>query len=151
MKYQLAIVFFTSFVVISPHAYATCDQKSKTMFFCIAKKTGKNIELCDLGKTIQYSFGTSGSKPDLALSVPRERVSTSQWDGMGRNEPYSVNVPNGSTIYSVFWELDKLKRVNAIEAGVNVTAGGKALATILCADNTIVNNLIGIDLKKEQW
>lgn len=119
-------------------AHAKCDAGSKALFYCVAQKSGKVIELCDAGKTIGYSFGKPQSKPDIVLSVPRNQASTYQWDGMGR-ERYWVNIPNGDTVYSVF--------ADTIQSGVSVEVKGKHVATVICSEKSIENNLEGVKLK----
>lgn len=136
----LVVVLFTA------NAYAICEVGSKTVFSCMTAK-GKQIEVCDAGKTIEYSFGKPKVKPEIVVKVPRKDVSTSQWDGMGRYISYSVNIPNGSTTYNVFWATDKLTEEHAVEAGVNVETNNKLLATVNCSGKNIKQNLEGIDLK----
>lgn len=128
-------------------ASARCDGGSATLFSCVTTK-GKQIELCDAGKTIQYSFGKPQFKPEIVVTVPRNRASTSQWAGVGRYMTYSVDVPNGDTIYSVFWSADKIEQ--GIEAGVNVLVKGKVAATVNCSERSIDSNLEGVKLKPSE-
>lgn len=130
-------------------ALGSCEPTSKTLFSCIAIQTGKKIELCDVDNNIKYSFGTPNKTPDLAFSVPKEKASTYQWEGIGRTESYRVNISNADTAYQVFWENDRLKSVDAIDGGVGVSVRGKTVAIIHCLDKTIVNNLKGVNLKNE--
>jgi len=130
-------------------AFAACPKGSTTLFFCTTT-SGKQIELCDAGKNISYSFGKAG-KPEIALSVPRAQASTSQWNGMGRYISYSVDVPNGDSVYSVYFSADKLSDEHPIDAGVAVTIKGKHAATVKCSQKSInkglVNNLEGVELR----
>jgi hypothetical protein len=128
-------------------ASARCDGGSATLFSCLTPK-GKQIELCDAGKTIQYSFGKPQAKPEIVVTVPRNQASTSQWAGVGRYMTYSVDVPNGDTIYSVFWSADKIER--GIEAGVNVLVKGKVAATVNCTEKSIDSNLEGAKLRPSE-
>lgn len=127
------------------HAYANCETGSKTLFSCLTAKD-KRIEVCDDTKTIAYSFGKPQAKPEIALKIPRNQAATSQWQGIGRYISYTVEIPNGNTVYSVFWSVDKLSEQHAVEAGVHVMIDGALAATVNCAKN-IVNKLEGIDLK----
>ena len=129
-------------------AYGKCDGGSKTLFSCTTAKN-KQIELCDAGKTISYSFGKANQKPEIVVTVPRSQASTSQWSGMGRYMSYSVDVPNGDTVYSVFHAVDKNSDLK-IEAGVNVMIKGKHAATVKCSGKNITNNLEGVDLKPSE-
>ena len=137
-----------AFVLMAAPAFAACDGGAKTLFACDTK-AGKKIELCDRGATIGYTFGRPSAPPELALNVPRAKASTFQWEGFGRYENYNVNVPNGTTTYSVFWSRDKNSPKQAIESGVNVLAGDKQIATVQCVATSVVNHLVGVDLRKE--
>ncbi|WML89156.1 hypothetical protein [Thiothrix lacustris] len=135
---------------ISGAAFAQCGNGSDTLFHCTAQKSGKQIEVCDTDKTIDYSFGKPGKKPELALSVPRADVTTWQWNGIGRYMSYTVNIPNNDHVYRVFWGVDRLTDEHAIEAGVHVEKNGDVLATIYCKPDTVEQSLEGVDLKPEE-
>ena len=136
-----------SSLLLSQMALATCLSGAETLFFCNTQKANKQIELCDAGKTINYSFGKKGQKPELAIAVPRSAASTFQWQGIGRWMSYSVNVPNAEHVYNVFWGVDRLEEKHPIEAGVNVEKNGELLTTIYCKEKGLINNLEGVDLK----
>lgn len=142
-----AIIPCLALALAMPNAHAKCETGSKTVFSCLTG-SGKQIEVCDDGKTIGYSFGKP-AKPEIALKVPRSQASTHQWQGIGRYESYTAEIPNGNTVYSVFWSVDKLTEQHAVEAGVNVMVDNNLAATVKCAKN-IVSNLEGIDLKPVQ-
>lgn len=141
----LSVGAFTYFLASS--VLAACPSSSDTLFFCKTQKQHKQIELCDTGKTINYSFGKKGQKPELAMAVPRAEASTFQWQGIGRWMSYSVNVPNNGYVYNVFWAVDRLDDKHTIEAGVNVEKNGNLLTTIYCQEKGLINNLEGVDLK----
>ena len=147
MRCLLIISAGMSLALYSQVGIAACPSHSKTLFFCNTQKSNKQIEVCDTGKTISYSYGKKGKKPELALSVPRAEASTFQWHGVGRYISYAVNIPNGDYNYNVFWGVDRLTEKHEIEAGVNVDKQGKPLATIYCQEKGLINNLEGVDLK----
>ena len=128
------------------NAHAACGS-SKTVFQCTTTNN-KQIEVCDAGKTISYSFGKRG-RPELAISVPRHQATTFQWHGIGRYINYSVSIPNGKYFYSVYSSIDKLEENEAkgFEAGVTVEKSGKHLATVICRDRTVIDNIAGINLR----
>jgi len=131
--------------LFAPQAFAKCAAGQPTIFSCSTAK-GKTIEVCDAGKSITYTFGSPQAKPEIALNVPRDKVTTFQWSGIGRYLSYAVDIPNGTTTYSVFHGMDRITKEHAIEAGVNVLVDGKLLATVRCSGRNIVNNLEGVDL-----
>jgi hypothetical protein len=132
---------------LSPIAQAACEPGTRTVFTCLAAK-GKRIQVCDAGKTIDYSFGKPGVPPEIVVRAPRGDASTSQWQGVGRYLSYSVKVPNGKTNYNVFWSADRLTEEHGIEAGVDVEVDGKRVATVKCVgEKHIVQAIEGIDLK----
>ena len=168
VPFTIAQLFTKEFSVIKPvlliplilsvcftaTASASCKKPSKTVFSCVTGK-GKLIEVCDSGKTIDYSFGNPDSKPEIVVRKPRKDASTTQWGGMGRHMSYSVEIPNGTTTYSVFWGVDKLmegdKTEPPIQAGVSVEVNKKQVATIMCNNRKpIVQEIEGIDLKPTQ-
>lgn len=134
-----------SAALFAPSAFAKCEAGSQTLFSCTTAK-GKLIEVCDTGKTINYSFGSPQAKPEIALTVPRKLATTFQWAGVGRYLSYSVDIPNGTTTYSVFHGMDRISKTHDVEAGVNVLTNGNLVATVKCAGKNITSNLEGVDL-----
>ncbi|MFG0750493.1 hypothetical protein [Acinetobacter ursingii] len=121
--------------------------QAQTVFQCTTQNH-KVIKAVDAGKNIQYSFGKSTATPELALSIPRNRVTTSQWTGIGRDEGYSIQIPNGNTTYEVFHTFDKITRQKS--AGVNVMQKDQLLATVNCdPSKPMINKLQGIKLRSE--
>ena len=129
---------------------ANCAPNTKTVFSCLTGQ-GKRILVCDAGKTIDYSFGylgQPGAKPEIVVRTPRAEASTYQWRGIGRALSYSVQVPNGNTLYRVYWSLDRLTENHPVDAGVEVEISQKHVATVKCVgEKHIVQNIDGIDLK----
>lgn len=123
---------------------------NRSLLFSCTTNEGKEILLFETDETIDYSFGAPGTRPELELQVPRDRASTWQWKGIGRDMSYSVEVPNGDTSYGVFWSVDRLSETKAVEAGVRVQRDRKTLATVYCAEK-IVSNLQGVKLKPIEY
>ena len=146
---KIVTIIALSTFIFTTNVFAMCDDGSKTIFSCTTKK-GKQIEVCDAGKTISYSFGKLQANPEIVVKVPRSKASTSQWAGIGRSESYSIDIPNGKTIYSVFWSLDRLSDEHPIDAGVSVSNNDKLVATVNCSGKNIVNNIEGIALKPSE-
>lgn len=141
------LTLVAAFAVLPTHALAECGKGSTVVFSCTTSK-GKVIEVCDAKDTIDYSYGLARAKPELVIRAPRASASTSQWAGVGSWMSYAVDIPNGSTTYSVFWGVDRMNENHPIEAGVNVIIKGKQAATVKCAaDKPITQNIEGIDLK----
>lgn len=142
---KLSTLCFASAVLFAPSTFAACAAGSHTLFACTTAK-GKVIEVCDAGKTINYSFGSPQAKPEIALSVPRKQATTFQWAGVGRYLSYAVDIPNETTTYSVFHGMDRISKTHDVEAGVNVLTNGNLVATVKCAGKNITSNLDGVDL-----
>ena len=142
------LVLFAAFSFgLSSGVMAACEKGSKTVFSCLAAK-GKRIQVCDSGKTIEYSFGKTDERPEITVRAQRAEASTFQWQGIGRYISYTVEIPNGNTTYAVFWGADKLTENHAVEAGVSVEVDKKPVATVKCVgEKHIVQNIEGIDLK----
>ena len=141
----MRIIIAVITALCATQAYAVCEG-SKTLFFCNTQKGGKQIIVCDSGKTIDYSFGKA-AKPDVAVKVARDVASTRQWDGMGGSMSYSVDIPNKSAVYNVFWSANRNDDAHGIEAGVNVFVDKKLKATLKCNEKDLVNNIEGVQLK----
>ena len=142
----IVLLSIVSVTLPSSSAIAGCGTDSKTVFSCQVAK-GKIIQVCDAGKMIEYSFGKAKT-PDIVVRVPRNEAPTSQWNGIGRYLSYTIDVPNGNTIYSVFWGSDRVTDEHKIEAGVNVEINNQLAATVKCIDEkSIIQNIEGIDLK----
>jgi hypothetical protein len=126
---------------------ADCGTSAKTVFSCLTA-AGKQIQVCDAGRTIDYSYGRPSQRPEIVVQAPRASASTFQWSGVGRSMTYRVDIPNGETRYSVFWSADRMTEQHSIEAGVTVEQKGAELATVHCLVNKkLVQNIEGIDLK----
>lgn len=137
-----SLIITAALAVSFSFAHAKCGGGEKTVFSCVTEK-GKQIEVCDGGKTIGYSFGKLGAKPDIAIKVPRAQVTTFQWNGEGPMY-YDINIPNADVIYNVYWSLDRFSDPVVIMAGVNALKGEKTLASIKCVDKDIVQTIEGI-------
>lgn len=123
---------------------ASCPPDA-TVFACTTTK-GRQVEVCDAGRVIQYRYGRPGAAAEMALAIPREQASTHQWNGIGRNIAYSVRIPNGDTVYEVFKSFDRLGAADALSAGINVEVAGRTVASIPCRTETLSDSLEGIDL-----
>lgn len=121
-----------------------CSSGSNILFSCTTGK-GKLIELCDAGSQIEYAFGYPDQEPEVLLKKERDMVTTEQWSGMG-SMYYSIDVPNGNTIYRVYWSFSRDPE-SLPEAGVEVEIDSKRAAVVSCGEGEIYNNIEGVNLK----
>lgn len=141
------LLLLTVVSTLSFGVWAECQKPSQTIFQCITTNN-KVIQVCDVGRNITYSFGKKDQTPELAIAINKDKVTTYQWEGIGRYENYSVNIPNGSNLYRVFHSIDKISQSSS--AGVEVSNKDNLLATVNCSPSRkIINNLIGVKLKPE--
>lgn len=145
------IILALSLFSITSIAIADCEKGDKTVFSCTTEKQ-KIIEVCDSGKTINYSFGKVNLKPEIVVRTPRKEASTTQWQGFGRHMSNSIEIPNGNTVYSIFKGIDKImegdKKEPQVEAGVSVEINKKHITTVKCDNKkTLIDNIEGINLK----
>lgn len=137
-----ATLLFTSL------GFAKCNNPEKTVFSCLTAKA-KQIEVCDAGKTISYSFGYPNSKPEIVVAVPRNKATKEHLMGTGCIRS-SVDVPNGSTIYRVY-AVGTLRDELCPEAGVEVISKQKTLATVKCkSPENITNNIADTELLERE-
>ncbi|MES2366629.1 MAG: hypothetical protein V4563_12170 [Pseudomonadota bacterium] len=141
------VILFTS------NAFAKCKSGSKAIFFCTTERS-KQIEVCDSGKFIEYSFGKSKQKSEIAIKVARAKVS--DWDRpVATYHFYAVNIPNGDTIYRVWTNIDWLISESSVDggnltAGVDVRTKNEDVATIKCSENTIISDFPILNLRSQE-
>ena len=146
MRNTLRLIAATLLAI--PAVSNACATNESLIFSCTTKKM-KAVEVCDAKKTIKYSYGKKGSTPELALSVLRNDVTTSQWDGMGSSMSYEVNIPNGKTVYTAYWQAER-KPDGEVDAGIYVEVDGKNVANIECDMKTVEQNLEGVELRQAE-
>ena len=134
-----------STLFVSPSVFAD------TLFYC-QTQSNKQVEVQDLGSIIHYRFGKKLVEPELAFTVFRDLASTYQWIGAGSNEYYSVSIPNesaqNSIVYRVFTSRER-EPDGKVESGIDVLSKGKIIATILCQNESVYEQLMGVDLPAE--
>ncbi|MET0327831.1 MAG: hypothetical protein ABW163_03570 [Luteimonas sp.] len=117
------------------------------VFFC-RTKAGKTIELHDDGPTMRYVYADSQGEPEMDLVIPRAQATTVQWDGTTSSMAYSVQMPNGTTSYSIFWVGDRDPDAEApVTGGVSVEVDGRHVADVQCVPGSIEGDLEDIDLR----
>ncbi len=142
------IAVFTITLLVSSFGFAKCDSSEKTVFSCLTAKA-KQIEVCDAGKTISYSFGYPNVKPEIVVTVPRNKAIKEHFMGTGCVRS-SVDIPNGNTIYQVY-AVETLRDESCPEAGVEVIAKQKTLATVKCKNpESIINNIADTELLEKE-
>ena len=117
-------------------AWAVCAAGGKTLFTCSTARD-KRIEVCEANGQIEYSYGPSQARPEIVLRVPRSQVTESQWSSARSWNFHSLEVPNGSTTYAIFWGGNGASPATPQEGGVNVVAGDTVSATVVCLPQTI--------------
>lgn len=118
----------------------------KVIFHCRTENR-KEVQVCDRGRTLEYTFGTP-AEPELLLSVRREEARTFQWKGFGRWISYALSIPNGDVTYTVFSGLDRMTDEHESDTGVSVTKGDEQIARIKCREPVLML-LEGIDVPEE--
>lgn len=143
------VVILGSILLSITNAVADCQQDSELLFQCMTEHEGKAvaIRLCDDGRMLQYTLGQPGRQPLLELSVPRGIAATEQWDGKGRYMAYSISFPANGLQYRVFWGKVRRTDENLVEAGVHVEQDFNPLETLHCKEDSIHNNMAGVDLR----
>lgn len=149
MNRKISLSVAVALISAAPALALACSGHEKLIFSCTTTKE-KHVEVCDAGKSIRYSFGKKGAKPEMALSVPRAAATTYQWNGIGRYASYIVSVPNGKTVYNVFSGVDRLTDEHTIIAGINVETNSQHIATIQCKPSTVQSHIEGIDLREAE-
>ncbi|WJJ93955.1 hypothetical protein [Neopusillimonas aromaticivorans] len=110
-----------------------------TEFSCDIANKSRSVTLTQSDQTVSYTYGKKGAAPELALTVPVSAIELYAWEGMGRHQTYSIGIPNGQYLYTVYTSMDSLEQ--ATSAGVTIEKGGKYLAELLCNPNTVNGDL----------
>lgn len=93
------------------------------------------------GASLRYVFGGDGERPEMNLSVPREKISMSQ-SAAGQ----TINFPTGNTVYSVSSGFMQATDGKSVEAGVDVQVGGRHVARVTCRPGTVQDSMEGLKL-----
>jgi hypothetical protein len=140
-------VIAVSALLFSSSVYASCEGKDKLLFACLTEK-GKQIEVCNFGQTIRYSYGRPNAKPEIVVIVPREKVAGNSCYACGRYITSSVTIPNENAFYQVTWSADKLQESDKLEGGVQVLINGTS-KFISCQSEPSIGNTEGIHFEEE--
>lgn len=129
--------------LLSMSALANCPPQTKTIFKCTTTNH-KILQVCDAGKTIQYSLAKIGQPAEINLNVDRHKVKTFQWQG--RSDPnYTVIIPNKNTTYTVFSGVDRLNQ--QAQSGVSVEINQRLVAQVMCLNtNDRIDRIEGVRL-----
>jgi hypothetical protein len=107
-------------------AFADCA--GETLVNCLIN--GNQLEVCNNGDLLTYSYGPPGA-PELQLASKPEEAFT-PWDGMGRTEWEAITFSNKAATYEVVFSIDKMDESAGPEWGVVVEEGGEILANLTC-------------------
>jgi hypothetical protein len=147
-RFTIFLVCLVCLVAAAPNVHANCGEKQRGLFSCETAK-GKQIEVCNFGQTVRYSFGKPEAKPEITVSVPKDKAAGTSCYACGRYISHSIDFPNGNTIYRVSWSADKLSDTGKIEGGVEVIVNGESKAIISCVSEPIIGELEGIKFTGE--
>ena len=129
---KISVLIATVLVLCAPAAFA------QPIFQCTTPN-GKQIQLLDNGKTLEYSFGKVG-KPEIVVRVLRSQARYYDWRGVGRSIAYSVDIPNGDVVYNIHHAYDRIEQ--KIAAGVAVQMPSNQWVEVNCHPKAIrVNQL----------
>ena len=129
--------------LLLPLPALACGAGEKPVFSCTTTK-GKEIKVCQAPTAIKYSFGKPGQPPELTLSESNKTF-LYEVDGGSASEYQTFTFKNGKTHY-VLNNLSNFSKIGlngeieiqgSEEASLEVTQGGKSLATLECKQSTI--------------
>ncbi|HKY92077.1 MAG TPA: hypothetical protein VJM11_13605 [Nevskiaceae bacterium] len=118
-------------------ADAACDA-GRLVFSC-ATARGNEIELCEDGPSVRYSFGEPGLAPQLAITLPRTEVQRAPLRELGKVESYALRIPYREATHILYWSLDDAGAQP--EAGVQVFVEDRLRATMHCIPGQVRSNL----------
>lgn len=132
--------------VVAENEQPETGTRDALVFFC-RTRSSKTVLVEDLGHSIRYQYRSAAGANELDIFVPREQVTTSQWDGSTRAMTYAVNIPNGNARYSVYWTAQRSPDAGQpVEAGVHAFIDGRQVADVACDPDSVSQRIEGIAL-----
>ena len=116
---------------------AACD--SDRLVLSCATALGNQVELCDEGSTVRYSFGEPGLAPQLVITMPKSEVQRAPLRELGKIESYALRIPYREATHVLYWSLDDAG--DEPDAGVRVLVEDRLRATMHCVPGQIRSNL----------
>ena len=126
-------------------AQAACPATAKTVFSCSTTK-GKQVDICDLGSQLSYSFGKPRAKPELQFNLAQNRASLYLWDGMTSSEYNELYLPRGNTVYQAYHANHR--NHGGTEHGIKVFVNKNEVADVRCRSTSVIENLQDIKLPR---
>jgi hypothetical protein len=124
-------------LVVSGRAAAACDPGG--LVFSCATALGNEIQLCDDGSSVRYTFGEPGRAPQLAITMPKGEVQKAPLREFGKVESYALKIPYREATHVLYWSLDDFG--DEPEAGVRVFVDDRLRATMQCVPGQSRSNL----------
>ena len=121
------------------NAWAACASTA-VVFSCVTAKD-KVIEVCEAKDHFEYSYGRSGAAKEIKVRASKTKAPTLSWRGPDRWQFYSMDIPNGRTVYNVYLAINSDKPHVAAEGGVNVVTADAVTATVACNPKRIVQRI----------
>ena len=59
----------------------------------------------------------------------------------------ALDVPNGETVYSTYWGMDRMTETHEVDASIAISVDGKDVATVHCTPGSARQALESIDLR----
>ena len=113
-------------------ALAACPDGSTNMLSCTFNDGSKTVTTCIAEDMALYSYGPTGSAPDLAMIRNVRDVDMRPWNGIGRYLWESFSFYRGDYEYDLHYAIDRLTEGNPIEGGLRVLHKGEVLANLSC-------------------
>ena len=118
---------------------------SAAEFACRIANKDRVVSLVQKGNTLSYAYGKEDTMPELAITVPLASAELFAWEGIGRYHNYSIGIPNGQYLYTVYKSFDSREQV--LIYGVVVEKNEKPVADLLCHPDTVSGDLEVMVLK----
>jgi hypothetical protein len=125
-----------SIALLVGNAWAACAQNA-TVFSCTTARE-KRIEICETGDSLVYSFGHPNAKPEMSVRVKTAQAKASSWRGAVKWRFYAIDIPNGNTVYNIYFGTPPDAKNTTQEGGVNVLTADAVTATVTCNPSSIV-------------
>ena len=108
------------------------------VFECVIQSSGKQVQVCQNGDALHYSFGPREGEPELSLQRPLTQVTIEPWNGMGERYWSSLEMRNGAWSYRMAVSYQRGAQADDdVRGSLTVLKQGQAVRELVCLPDTV--------------
>lgn len=118
---------------------------ANSLIFKCETKGHKQINLYKISDSIVYTFGKSGSKPEIKLIRKKENLAMNFENLSGRYATNTIEIKNGNYSYRLTTSVDRIASEQEPTTSLTVIKNGNDLTSIQCLKGSEIGALISIE------